>query len=77
MKQVFEPSIEAQKESTKIINHIESQKAITEGNQNILNALVKSNIIDSNILPTLSNIMNAKNKSQFKVNYNISDNKIF
>ena len=31
-------------------------------------------MIDSNILPTLSNIMNAKNKSQFKVNYNISDN---
>ena len=76
MKQVFEPSIDAQKESTKkIIKSQEStQKAITEGNQNILNALVKSNIIDSNILPTLSNIMNAKNKSQFKLNYDGQQN---
>ena len=74
MKQVFEPSIDAQKESTKeIIKSQEStQKAITEGNQNlqntltsgfdILNTLVKSNMIDSNIVQTLSNIMNTKNK---------------
>ena len=82
MKQVFEPSIDAQKESTEEI--IESQeltqKAITEGNQNlqntlttgfdILNTLVKSNMIDSNIVQTLSNIMNTKNKSQFSLNYN-------
>ena len=71
MKQVFEPSIDAQKDNTKkIIESQEStQKAITEGNQNILNALVKSKTIDTNILPTLSNIMNITNKSQFKLNY--------
>ena len=71
MKQVFEPSIDARRSQyKKIIESQElTQKAITEGNQNILNTLVKSNMIDSNILPTLSNIMNAKNKSQFKVNY--------
>ena len=51
MKQVFEPNIDAQEVNTKKI--IESQdltqKAITEGNQNILNNLVKSNMIDSSI----------------------------
>ena len=66
MKQVFEPSIDAQKESTEKI--IESQ----ELTQNILNTLVKSNIIDSNILPALSNIMNTKNKSQFSLKYDES-----
>ena len=82
MKQVFEPSIDAQKENTKKI--IESQdltqKAITEGNQNILTsgfALVKSNTIDSNILPALSNIMNTKNKSQFSLKYDESLSKFF
>ena len=83
MKQVFEPSIDAQEESTKkIIKSQEStQKAITEGNENlqntlkhILNTLVKSNMIDSNIVRTLSNLMNNKNKSQFSLNYNTSDN---
>ena len=81
MKQVFEPSIDPQKESAKdIIKSQElTQKAITEGNQNlqntltsgfdILNTLVKSNMIDSNIVQTLSNIMNTKNKSQFGLNY--------
>ena len=82
MKQVFEPCIDEQKESTKkIIKSQElTQKAITEGNENlqntltsgfdILNTLVKSNMIDSNIVQTLSNIMNTKNKSQFSLNYN-------
>ena len=86
MKQVFEPSIEAQEVNTKkIIKSQElTQKAITEGNENlqntlttgldILNNLVKSNMIDSNIVRTLSNLMNNKNKSQFSINYNTSDN---
>ena len=86
MGKVFEPSIDVQKENTKKI--IESQdltqKAITEANENlqntltsgldILNSLVKSNMIDSNIVRTLSNLMNNKNKSQFSLNYNTSDN---
>ena len=46
MKQVFEPSIEEQKESTKKI--IESQESTKN---NILEALVKTNTIDSSILP--------------------------
>ena len=82
MKQVFEPSIDVRKESAKdIIKSQElTQKAITEGNQNlqntltsafdILNTLVKPNMIDSNIVQTLSNIMNTKNKSQFSLSYN-------
>ena len=86
MKQVFEPSIEEQKESTKkIIKSQEStQKAITEGNQNLQNAittgmdnlkyLVNSNIVDSNIVTTLSNMINNKNRSQFSLNQ-IKDNK--
>ena len=31
-------------------------------------------MIDSNIVRTLSNLMNNKNKSQFSLNYNTSDN---
>ena len=68
------------KNQQKIIKSQElTQKAITEGNENlqntlttgldILNNLVKSNMIDSNIVRTLSNLMNNKNKSQFSLNY--------
>ena len=64
MKQVFEPNIDARKENTEKI--IESQESTKN---NILEALVKSNTIDSSILPTLSNIMNTKNKSQFSLKY--------
>ena len=48
--QVFEPSIEAQEvnqQKRSQISQESTQKAVTDGNQNILNALDKSNTIDS------------------------------
>ena len=70
MEKVFEPSIKTPEESTKKIIKSQdlTQKAIIEGNEN-LNHILKNNKIDSDIIQTLSNIMNTKNKSQFSLNY--------